>query len=143
MTRTPNQISADLQARIDALTDEKLRKDILFLLSGPGNRTATDEEIFNNRVSSHEKSKEQQSLWRKWNDEELAEFLAQYKHEMPEDFAGFMRQERDKNEIEDDTWWRAERLAERIFGELSGVDRSSLLGKVRDHLRAQLNEMLP
>jgi hypothetical protein len=46
-----------------------------------------------------------------------------------------MRQERENNEIDDDVWWRAERLAERLFSELSGVDRSSLLGKVRDHFR--------
>lgn len=143
MTTKPTHISAELQAKIDALTDEKLRQDVLFLLSGPGNRTATSEEIFNSRVASYEKAKAQQALWRKWSDEEINKFLEQYKREMPEDFTDFIRQERVKNEIEDDTWWRAERLAERIFGELSSVDRSSLLGKVRDHLRIQLSGMLP
>jgi hypothetical protein len=134
---TQNKITPELQAKIDALEDETLKKDIIFLLSGPGKRIATNEEIFNNRVASYEKAKAQRALWRQWRDDEVLAFVEHFKREMPEDYAEFLRQEHDNNEIEDETWWKAERLAERTYGELSGVDRSSLLGKVRDHLKAQ------
>jgi hypothetical protein len=134
---TQNKITPELQAKIDALEDETLKKDIIFLLSGPGKRIATNEEIFNNRVASYEKAKAQRALWRQWRDDEVLAFVEHFKQEMPEDYAEFLRQEHDNNEIEDETWWKAERLAERTYGELSGVDRSSLLGKVRDHLKAQ------
>lgn len=129
-------ISPELQAKIDALPDENLRANILRVLSGPGNRTLSREKIFENMVQNHAEVMAQRAQWRQWRDDEVLTFIERFKQEAPSDYADFMRQEHENNEIDDDTWWRTERLAERIFGELSGVDRSSLLGKVRDHFRA-------
>lgn len=133
-----NPISPELQAKIDAIPDEKLKTDIIFLLSGPGIRTATNEQIFHNRVASYEKAEAQRALWRKWSDEEVAAFVEHYKREMPDDFAEFLRQERENNEIESELAWRVRRLADRWLPGLEFVDLGTLVGKVRDYVRANL-----
>ncbi len=128
-------ISPELQAKIDALPEGSVKKRVLRALTGPGIRTASNEEIFENIMQSVAEAEAQRAQWRQWRDDEVLAFVQCFEQETPDDYAEFLRQEREKNEIDDETWWRAERLAERIFGELSGVDRSSLLGKVRDHFR--------
>jgi hypothetical protein len=128
-------ISPELQAKIDALPEGSVKKRVLRALTGPGIRTASNEEIFENIMQSVAEAEAQRVQWRQWRDDEVLAFVKCFEQETPDDYAEFLRQEREKNEIDDETWWRAERLAERIFGELSGVDRSSLLGKVRDHFR--------
>jgi hypothetical protein len=128
-------ISPELQAKIDALPEGSVKKRVLRALTGPGIRTASNEEIFENIMQSVAEAEAQRAQWRQWRDDEVLAFVKSFEQETPDDYAEFLRQEREKNEIDDETWWRAERLAERIFGELSGVDRSSLLGKVRDHFR--------
>jgi hypothetical protein len=135
-----NTISPELQAKIDALTDEKLKKDVLFLLSGPGNRTATNEQIFNNRVASYEKAKAERAKWRQWRDEEVLAFVEHFKHEMPDDYAEFLRQERENNEIDDEVWWRVGQLADKWIPGLDFHDCTSLLGKVRGYMRAHVIE---
>lgn len=129
-------ISAELQARIDALSDENLKANITRRLSRTWPRKKSNEQIFEEMLAHHEEVMAERAKWRQWRDEEVLAFLDRFKQEAPGDYADFMRQEHENNEIDDDTWWRAERLAERVFGELSGIDRSSLLGKVRDHFRA-------
>ncbi len=135
---TDSQISPELQAKIDALPDEILRSNISRRLNRPWQRTKSSEQIFEEMVFNHEEVMAERAKWRKWCDGEVLTFVQNFQQEMPDEYADFLRQERDNNEIENDTWWKAERLAERIFGELSGVDRSSLLGKVRYYFRAQL-----
>lgn len=129
-------ISAELQARIDALPDENLRANITRRLNRTWPRQKSNEQIFEEMLAHHEEVMAERAKWRSWRDDEVLTFIDHFKQEAPSDYADFMRQEHENNEIDDDTWWRAERLAERIFGELSGVDRSSLLGRVRDHFRA-------
>ncbi len=135
---TQEPISPELQIKIDALTDEKLKKDIIFLLSGPGMRTATNEQIFNNRVASYEKSKAQQALWRKWSDEEVFAFVEYFKQELPDDYIEYLRQEALNSEIDADLSWKVEQLSEKWISGLASIDYILLLGKVRDHLQAQL-----
>lgn len=129
-------ISAELQARIDALPDENLKANITRRLNRTWPRQKSNEQIFEEMLAHHEEVMAERAKWRSWRDDEVLTFIDHFKQEAPSDYADFMRQEHENNEIDDDTWWRAERLAERIFGELSGVDRSSLLGRVRDHFRA-------
>jgi hypothetical protein len=131
-----NTISPQLQAKIDALTDEKLKKDVLFLLSGPGNQKATNEQIFNNRVASYEKAKAERAKWRQWRDDEVLVFVEHFQHEMPEDYVEFLRQEREDNEIDSELAWRVRRLADRWLPGLEFVDLGTLTGKIRDHFRA-------
>lgn len=133
---TQEPISLELQAKIDALEDENLRANISRRLNRAWKRTKSNEQIFDEMVAHHREVMAERAKWRQWRDDEVLAFVEHFKQEMPDDYVDFARQEHEKNEIEDDTWWRAERLAERIFGELSGVDRSSLLGKVRDYFRS-------
>ena len=135
---TQEPISPELQIKIDALTDEKLKKDIIFLLSGPGMRTATNEQIFNNRVASYEKSKAQQALWRKWSDEEVFAFVEYFKQELPDDYIEYLRQEALNSEVDADLSWKVEQLSEKWISGLASIDYILLLGKFRDHLQAQL-----
>ena len=135
---TQEPTSPELQIKIDALTDEKLKKDIIFLLSGPGMRTATNEQIFNNRVASYEKSKAQQALWRKWSDEEVFAFVEYFKQELPDDYIEYLRQEALNSEVDADLSWKVEQLSEKWISGLASIDYILLLGKFRDHLQAQL-----
>lgn len=133
---TPNQISPDLQAKIDALEDENLRANILRVFSGPGNRTLSLEKIFENMVQNHAEVMAQRAKWRVWHDDEVLDFIEHFKREMPDDYAEFLRQERENNEIDDELWWRVGRLVDRWIPDLDFHDCTSLLGKVRDHFRA-------
>ncbi|MFD0324823.1 hypothetical protein [Lysobacter gummosus] len=72
-------ISPELQAKIDALEDERLKADILDVLTGPGKRRATDEAIYEMIVSSHARVKEQQARLRQWEDDEVAAFAEYFK----------------------------------------------------------------
>lgn len=133
----PEPISKELQAKIDALADEDLRNDIISIINGPGVKSATNEQIFNNKVASYERVMKQRALLHAWSDEEVLSFVDFFARELPEFCRDFQRQEREGNEIADDTWWKAGRLAERFFPDLSSVDYSSLLGLVRRHFRSR------
>lgn len=132
-------ISPELQAKIDALEDEALRKDIIFLLSGPGNRIATNEEIFNSRVASYKKAKAQRAQWRQWRDDEVLAFVEHFKQEAPADYAEYLRQERENNEVDSELSWRVRRLVDKWIGGLTYADNGNLVSKVRDHLQALLS----
>jgi hypothetical protein len=135
---TPEPISPELQAKIDALPDENLRANISRRLNRPWARTKSNEQIFEEMLASYEKVIADRAKWRQWRNEEVQSFVEFFKQETPEDFAEFLKQEREKNEIDDDLWWRVGRLADRWIPDLDFHDCTSLLGKVRGHLQALL-----
>ena len=135
---TPNKISPELQAKIDALPDENLRANIFRFLSRSWKREKSNDQIFDEMIADYEKVMAERAKWREWRDEEVQAFVEHFKHEMPEDYAEFLRQERDNNEIDDDVWWRVGSLADQWIPDLDFHDRTSLLGKVRRHFRAHL-----
>lgn len=67
-------ISPELQAKIDALEDEKLKARILHSLTSTGKKQATDEEIYELILSSYTKAKEQRAQLRQWWGDEVAAF---------------------------------------------------------------------
>lgn len=131
-------ISPELQAKIDALPDESLRANILRRLNRPWKRTKSDEQIFEEMLSSHEDVMAERAKWRQWRDDEVLDFVQYFKQQAPDDYADFLRQQRDNNEIDDDLWWRAGRLADRWIPDLTYADNGNLLGKVRDYFRSLL-----
>lgn len=131
-------ISPELQAKIDALPDESLRANILRRLNRPWKRTKSDEQIFEEMLSDHEKVMAERAKWRQWRDDEVLDFVQYFKQQAPDDYADFLRQQRDNNEIDDDLWWRAGRLADRWIPDLTYADNGNLLGKVRDYFRSLL-----
>ncbi len=133
-----NHISPELQAKIDALTDENLKANILRYLNRPWKRRKSNEQIFDEMVADYEEVMTERAKWRQWTDEEVAAFVEHFKQEMPDDFAEFLRQERENNEIEGELAWRARRLADRWLPGLEFVDLGTLFGKVRDYARAHL-----
>ena len=135
---TPNQISPELQARIDALPDENLRANISRRLNRPWKRTKSNEQIFEEMVAHHREVIAERAKWRQWRDDEVLAFVEHFKQEMPKDYAEFLRQERENTEIDDELWWRVGRLIDRWIPNLDFHDCTSLLGKVRRHLQAQL-----
>jgi hypothetical protein len=131
-------ISRELQARIDALTDENLKANILRYLNRPWKRAKSNEKIFEEMVADYKEVMAQRAKWRQWTDEEVAAFVEHYKHEMPDDFVEFLRQEREEAQIDADLAWRARHLARSWIAGLDYVDYGSLLGKTRDYVRAHL-----
>jgi hypothetical protein len=131
-------ISPELMARIEALEDEGLRADLLRLFSSPGRRTATNEEIFENKVASWNRVKLQRATLYRWHVDEMLAFVEHFRREMPQDYAEYLRQERECNEIESDLSWRIDRLACSWIPNLGFGDITNLFGMVRAHFRAQL-----
>lgn len=131
-------ISPELQKKIDALSDEGLKARIIRVLSGPGMKDVTDEEIFQNLVSRSERAKIDRATRRQWHDDEVIDFIDFFRDEMPDDYANFIRQERDLSEIDSDLSWRLELLARKWFPEIVTVDYALLLRKVRGYVRNNL-----
>jgi hypothetical protein len=133
-----NPISAELQAKIDALEDENLRANILRYLNRPWARKKSNEQIFDEMVADYEEVMAERAKWRKWRDDEVLAFVEHFKQEMPNDYIEFVRQERENNEIDGELWWRVGRLIDRRIPDLDFHDCTSLLGKVRDYIQTQL-----
>lgn len=131
-------ISQELQAKIDALPEGYLKARIIRALTGPGKRTASNEEIFENLMQNHAEVMTQRALSRNWRDDEVLAFIDYFRQRTPQDYADFLDQERMNNEIDDDLWWRLGHLADQWIPDLDFHDRTVLLGKVRDHLRTHL-----
>ena len=135
-----NPITPELQAKINALTDENLKANILRYLNRPWARTKSNEQIFDEMVADYEEVIAERAKWRQWRDDEVLAFVEHFKQEMPGDYAEFLRQEHHNNEIDDDLWWKVGRLADRWIPNLDFHDCTSLLGKVRRHLQAQTHD---
>lgn len=132
----PEPISPELQKKIDALTDDALRRELIFLLSRPVKRSLTNEEIFNVRVESYQKAMAQRALLHDWQDDEVSDFVGFFKSEMPEEYLEFLRQERELNEIDENLSSKVHQLAIQWMPGLDFSDYSFLSGKVRDHARS-------
>lgn len=131
-------ITLELQAKIDALPEGRVKKRVLRALTGPGIRTASNEEIFELIMRTAMEAQAQSVQWRQWRRNEVLAFIEHYKQEIPDDYAEFLRQEDENSQIDDDLWWRLERLADRWIPDLDSVDYGNLLTEVRRYLRTQL-----
>lgn len=136
--RWQESASPELQARINALPDEKLRANILDVLHSPGRKLATDEEIFDLMVNTHTKVMAQRARLRKWRDDEVLAFAEYFKQQMPKEYVEFLRQEREDHQIDGDLGWEVRLLAERWCSGLDVYDYDELFGHFRDHVQANL-----
>ena len=91
---TPNQISPELQARIDALPDENLRANISRRLNRPWKRTKSNEQIFEQMLANYEEVMAKRAKWREWRDDKICTFFAHFDPGLPEGYTKYVRQER-------------------------------------------------
>ncbi|MBT2746552.1 MULTISPECIES: hypothetical protein [unclassified Lysobacter] len=131
-------IRSELQAKIDALEDEDLRARILRVLTGPGKKRASDEEIYETALAGYAMAKEQQARLRKWRDDEVVFFCAIFQGKKPEDYSEFLRQQKEFNQIESELAWRVRRLMREWMPDLNSDDRSELFSKLRDYVKLNL-----
>ena len=131
-------ISPELQAKIDALEDEKLKARLLRTLTSSGKKRVTDEEIYESIVSSYTRAKEARARLRQWQDDEVADFAQYFKEKRPGDFAEFIRQEREFNEIESVLAWKVRGLIWELMPDLDQSDCTGLFGKFRDYVKLHL-----
>ena len=137
---TQEPISPELQAKIDALPEGSVKKRVIRALTGPGIRTASNEAIFETIMESVAKAEAQRAQWRQWRDDEVLAFAEHFKQEMPEDYAEYLRQERENNEIDSELSWRVRRLVDKWIPGLTYADNGNFASKVRDHMQALLRE---
>lgn len=130
-------IAPELQAKIDALEDERLKDEIIEVLTGPGRKRASDEAIYETMVSSYVMATEQQARLRKWSDDEVVAFSVYFREKKPEDYVEFLRQEREFNEIESGFAWGVRQLIREWIPDLDSSDCSGLFGKFRDYAKSQ------
>lgn len=137
---TPQQpISPELRARIDGLTEDRLKANILRVLNSPGNQSITNDQIFENMVARHASVASDRAKWRQWRDDEALAFVEYFKKEAPEDFAEYLRQEKENGEIGSDLSWKVRSLSSQWIEELDFHDRTLLLGMVRGQIQSFLS----
>lgn len=134
-------ISPELQAKIDALPDENLRTNILRRLNRPWKRTKSNEQIFEEMLANHEEVMADRAKWRQWQNDEVQAFVEYFRQELPDDYAEYVKQERENNEIDSELSWRVRRLADKWIPGLTYADNGNLVSKVRDHLQVKPREM--
>lgn len=88
---TDNQISLELQAKIDALPDEKLKSNILRRLNRPWKRTKSNEQICEEMMNNHEEVMAKRAKWRKWRDDKALYFFEHFKHAIFYGYAEYLR----------------------------------------------------
>ena len=137
---TQEPISPELQAKIDALPEGSVKKRVIRVLTGPGIRTASNEAIFETIMESVAEAQAQRAKWRKWSDDEVLAFVEHFKQEMPEDYAEYLRQERENSEIDSELSWRVRRLVDKWIPDLTYADNGNLVSKVRGHIKVMLRE---
>lgn len=131
-------ISPELQAKIDSLEDERLKAEIVEVLTGPGKKRASDDAIYEAILASYTMATAQQTQLRKWLDDEVAAFAQYFKEKRPEDYAEFLRQEKDLNEIDAELAWDIRRVMREWIPDLDSDDRSELFSKFRHYVRSCL-----
>jgi DNA-binding ferritin-like protein (Dps family) len=137
----PMPISPELQARIDALPDEHLRANITRRLNRNWPRTKSSEQIFEDMLAHHEEVMAERAKWRQWRDDEVTAFVEYFKQQLPDDYAEYLRQELENNQIESDLSWRVRRLVDKWMPDLAYADNGNLVSKVRDHVRLKVRGM--
>ncbi|MEH6422058.1 hypothetical protein [Pseudomonas sp. CGJS7] len=131
-------IGPELQAKIDALEDDTLKEWIIGVLTGPGQKKATDEDIYETILGGYAMATEQQAQLRTWRDEEVAAFATYFYSEWPERYVEFLQQERDFDEIEAAFSWGVFRLICVWMPDLNDADATGLFGKFRDYAKANV-----
>lgn len=131
-------ISPELQAKIDALEDENLKARITRVITNPGKKLATSEEIFESMTSRHKIAKEQQARLRKWRDDEVIAFAQHFCEKRPEDYMEFLRQEKEFNEIDAVLAWDVRRLMLSWMPDMDESDVTGLFVKFRDYVDSNL-----
>ncbi|SDX95992.1 hypothetical protein [Lysobacter enzymogenes] len=131
-------ISPELQAKIDALEDESLKARITRVITNPGKKLATSEEIFESMTSRHKIAKEQQARLRKWRDDEVIAFAQYFREKRPEDHMEFLRQEKEFNEIDAVLAWEVRRLMLSWMPDMDESDVTGLFVKFRDYVDSHL-----
>lgn len=130
-------ISPELQAKIDALEDEKLKTRILGVLTGPGTKRATDEEIYESILHSYTMAKEQQARRRKWRDDEVVAFAQYFSVVSPDDYVEFLRVDKEFNNIDSGLAWDVYRLISEWMPKMEYfLDDTALFSKLRDYARS-------
>lgn len=136
---TENPISPELQAKIDSLPEGSVKKRVIRALTGSGNRTASNDEIFEHIMRSVAEADAQRAQWRQWRNDEVLAFVEYFKEELPDDYVEYLRQERENKEIDSELSWKVEQLSKKwVFG-LASIDYILLLSKARDLMHAQLH----
>lgn len=130
---TINPISPQLQAKIDALEDERLRANIMRRLSRPRAGRKSNEQIFEDILEEHRQIADERAKWHTWREDEVLAFIEHFKNELPEKYAEFSRQEKQDKEIDPELSLSLVRLAHSWAPELDFHDYTTLLGKVRGH----------
>ncbi|MEQ1512595.1 MAG: hypothetical protein ABL934_07950, partial [Lysobacteraceae bacterium] len=139
---TQEPITPELRAKIDELPEGSVKKRVLRALTGPGNRTGSNEEIFANIMESVTEAEAQRALREarlyKWRDDEVVAFIDYFREHQPQAYADYLYQERNGRQIDADLAWCMRRLGEQWLPGLDWDDYDELFGMVRDYADTHL-----
>ena len=135
-------ISPELLARIEALSDEDLKNNILRYLGRPWKREKSNEQIFEEMLAESAEYAEQKSKRDAhayiWRDREIVEFVEFFMRCRPEMYAEYLLQERNGRQIDAELSIGVRRLAEEWFPGLEWEDYGELFGQVRSYAESNL-----
>lgn len=135
-------ISPELQAKIDALSDEDLKANILRYLGRPWKREKSNEQIFEEMLAESEEYAAQNSKREArayaWREDEVVAFVFFFKKNFPELYADYLSQERNGRQIDAELSIKVRRLAEEWMPGLDWDDYGELFGKLRSYAEESL-----
>ena len=116
--------------------NKKLAKKLGFKLLG---RPATPEQQAEMRRERKRMADERRALLYPWTDDEVSQYIEAFRTQRPDQYAEYIRQEIERNEIEAELGLEMERFAKAVFPHVASRDCTELFGKVRSHVRASLD----
>lgn len=133
-------LDAELQARLDVLTDEDWRAAIIERLVDLGEKDAITDESLEQIVSGVTERWLQLicAPLRKWRDDEALAFIEFFEKEAPQGYVEFLREVQQGHEVGISSWSNMNVLAERWLPGLHRADYAELSGKVVGYAEAHL-----
>lgn len=135
-------ISPELQAKIDALSDEDLKANILRYLGRPWKREKSNEQVFEEMLAESEEYAAQKSNREArayaWREDEVVAFAFFFNKNAPELYADYLSQERNGRQIDAELSIEVRRLAEEWMPGLEWDDYGELFGKLRSYAEESL-----
>jgi len=81
----------------------------------------------------------QRAAMHNWTEEEVLRYVGALKSQAPDQYADYLRQETEQGVIEEGLWLEMRRFASSMFPQVSLIDVTNLLGRVRADTRRSLH----
>lgn len=128
------RVDPGLLSRVVALPDESLRNQVLRVLGRSNGFPITHAQIVDEMVREHVSACATVAERYPWRKAEMLEFIAYLQREIPTEFEGFCKRERERKETDYDVFDRIIELADAWRPDVDGRDHVALASWVQAHV---------